>query len=58
MEWDVGTLHAVGNQPKTATRVGRLGIGQGGTGVPFCSGRPLGSSTATCFLPARVVSFE
>ena len=43
MEWDAGTLHAVGNQPKTATRVGRSGIGQGGTDVPFCSGRPLGS---------------
>ena len=30
-----------GNQPKATTRVGRLGIGQGGTDVPFCAGRLL-----------------
>ena len=48
MEWDVGTLHAVGNQPKTTTRVARLGIGRGGTDVPFCARRLLCSRFAHC----------
>ena len=39
MECDVGTLHAVRNQPKVATRTGGLGIVQGGTDVPLCAGR-------------------
>ena len=41
MESDVGTLHAVGNQPKVATKTGRLGIVQCGTDVPLCAGRLL-----------------
>ena len=38
----------MGNQPKTTTRVARLGIGQGGTDVPFCAGRLLCSRFAHC----------
>ena len=38
----------MGNQPKTTTRVARLGIGQGGIDVPFCAGRLLCSRFAHC----------
>ena len=41
MECDVGTLHAMGNQPEAATRAGGLGNVQGGTDVPLCAGRLL-----------------
>ena len=41
MECDVGTLHAVGNQPEVATSAGGLGNVQGGTDVPLCAGRLL-----------------